>query len=282
MTESLGHINPIQSTRDPAFEREKLKKACQDFEALLTAQMIESMRPKDSEEPGGLSLGGANPLQNVFDWELARVISERSPLGIAETLMRQFEQSIGGYGEALDEAELDRLVSEAANANNLDPNLIRAVIQVESAGDPGAVSVKGAKGLMQLMDETAARYGVTDSFDPRQNVAGGAAYLNKLLKQYNGDLELTLAAYNAGEQAVARYDSIPPYKETQDYVRRVLDYYREVQAVNSPQLTAENRMTQAVDYGESTAPRSTSVDRDDLTTELPVVSRRYPIGEQDE
>jgi len=99
------------------------------------------------------------------------------------------------------------------------------VIKVESDYNPEVVSHAGASGLMQLMPATAARMGVTDVFDPRQSILGGARYLRVLANHFNGDLVLTIAAYNAGEGAVIRYRGIPPYEETQRYVRRVLRHY---------------------------------------------------------
>jgi len=117
--------------------------------------------------------------------------------------------------------EFDHHILEAANAHGVSADLVRAVIQVESAYDHLAVSSKGARGLMQLMPATARRMGVSDSFDPRQNILGGARYLALLLDLFSGDVSLALAAYNAGENAVARYKGIPPYRETRDYVRKV-------------------------------------------------------------
>jgi len=107
----------------------------------------------------------------------------------------------------------------------LDPRLVLAVIAAESAFDKSAVSPKGAQGLMQLMPETASRFGVKDAFDPEQNLRGGMSYLAWLLEQFPGRLDHAVAAYNAGEEAVERYRGIPPYAETQEYVRRVLGYY---------------------------------------------------------
>lgn len=108
----------------------------------------------------------------------------------------------------------------------VDPKLVHAIISVESGWDPRAVSRKGAQGLMQLMPQTAARYGVRDVFDPLENIEGGARYLRDLLHEFNGDLRLALAAYNAGGEAVRHYRGIPPYPETQEYVRAVLAAYR--------------------------------------------------------
>jgi soluble lytic murein transglycosylase-like protein len=115
----------------------------------------------------------------------------------------------------------DAHIQDASVRHGVSRELIRAVIQVESGFDRFAVSASGARGLMQLMPRTARRFGVVDRFDARQNIFGGTRYLRALLDRYEGDVSLTAAAYNAGESAVARYDGIPPFKETRDYVREV-------------------------------------------------------------
>ncbi len=116
-------------------------------------------------------------------------------------------------------------VHSMAPRYGLDPGLVLAVIAAESAFDRQAVSPKGAQGLMQLMPQTASRFGVADAFDPEQNLHGGMTYLAWLLKQFPGRLDHAIAAYNAGEEAVEQYRGIPPYTETREYVRRVLGYY---------------------------------------------------------
>ncbi len=117
-------------------------------------------------------------------------------------------------------------IREAATLYQIPEELIRAVIKVESDYDPRAVSSAGAQGLMQLMPETALRMQIHDSFDPRLNIFGGVRYLRVLANHFNGNLELTVAGYNAGEGAVMRYGGIPPYEETQHYVTKVLYYYQ--------------------------------------------------------
>jgi soluble lytic murein transglycosylase-like protein len=120
----------------------------------------------------------------------------------------------------------DSFIETAARQHSVEPALLRAVIVVESGFNTKAISKAGARGLMQLMPATAKRYGVRNSYDPRQNIQGGARYLSDLLKRYRNDLELVLAAYNAGETAVERYGrSIPPFSETRHYVPRVLGIY---------------------------------------------------------
>ena len=113
-----------------------------------------------------------------------------------------------------------------ADLQDVDPFLVRAVIQVESGGNPEAISPKGAMGLMQLMPGTARELGVEDPMHPHQNVKGGITYLSQMIKRFSGDLKLALAAYNAGPAAVEKYRGIPPYEETRAFVDRVLKIYR--------------------------------------------------------
>jgi len=121
--------------------------------------------------------------------------------------------------------EIDRAIDEAAQKHNVDPNLVRAVVKVESNFNSQAVSRAGAMGLMQLMPSTARTLNVSNPFDPKQNVDAGVRHLKGLLDSYNGDVRLSLAAYNAGQGAVARNNGIPPYAETQNYVRRITQLY---------------------------------------------------------
>jgi soluble lytic murein transglycosylase-like protein len=128
----------------------------------------------------------------------------------------------------------DESIREAATLYQIPEELVRAVIKVESDYDPRAVSRAGAQGLMQLMPDTAVRMQVRDVMDPRENVLGGVRYLRVLANMFNGDLQLTLAGYNAGENAVVRFGGIPPYDETEDYVVRVLTYYRRYRDTKDP------------------------------------------------
>lgn len=135
----------------------------------------------------------------------------------------------GGYSLAKMErnrSKLTPLIDEVAKEQRLHPGLLHAMVRVESAYNPQAVSKKGARGLMQLMPATASRYGVYDSYDPKQNLEGGARYLSDLLKKFEYDISLALAAYNAGENAVVRAgNTIPPFPETINYVDKVLGEY---------------------------------------------------------
>lgn len=126
--------------------------------------------------------------------------------------------------------KFDELFNEIARTYNLDPKLLHAIAKVESNYNPRAVSPKGALGVMQLIPSTARLVGVSDPFDPRENIHGGARYLRYLLDKF-GDLTLALAAYNAGPKAVEAYGGIPPYSETQRYVRSVLSLYQRLKEV---------------------------------------------------
>lgn len=125
---------------------------------------------------------------------------------------------------------IDELISKYSEKNGLDEKFVKALIRQESGFQPNAKSHAGAMGLMQLMPGTAKELGVTDAFNPEQNIMGGTKYIGNLLKQYGGNKELALAAYNAGPGAVKKYGGIPPYTETQNYVKKVLSNYQNYQA----------------------------------------------------
>jgi soluble lytic murein transglycosylase len=122
--------------------------------------------------------------------------------------------------------ELEPVIVRHSRIHGLHPALIRAVIKAESNFDPAAISRAGAVGLMQLMPQTAMQLDVQDVYNPDQNIGGGTKYLRQLLDRFNGNLPLALAAYNAGETTVDRYQSLPPFEETRRYVKKVLHYYR--------------------------------------------------------
>jgi soluble lytic murein transglycosylase-like protein len=139
---------------------------------------------------------------------------------------RKIEVESARFHALLSERELEPVIKRHSSQQQLHPALIRAVIKAESNFDPRAVSRAGAMGLMQLMPQTAVRLDVRDTFDPDENVGGGAKYLRQLLDRFHGNLPLALAAYNAGENIVDRYQALPPIDETRQYVRKVLRYYR--------------------------------------------------------
>lgn len=158
-------------------------------------------------------------------FKVHRQVGER-PSAVAATLASEVR-----YFTARDRKRYDRHIRAAARSTRLEPALIHAVISAESAYNPFARSRKGATGLMQLMPETAKRYGVKNLLDPAQNIRGGARYLRDLMDLFDNDLRLALAAYNAGENAVLRAGRrIPPYPETMTYVPRVMNYYQRYRA----------------------------------------------------
>jgi soluble lytic murein transglycosylase-like protein len=174
---------------------------------------VENVERQDDMALLTLEGGGtiAVPAGRVSNWwELAREVPRRARHDAGAA----WRARAGQYAE---------VIGQAAKRHDLDPVLLTAVAEVESAFDPQAVSHKGARGLLQLMPATAERFGVRDSFDASQNVDGGARYLRWLLDRYEGSTELALAGYNAGEAAVDRYQGIPPYRETENYVNRVLN-----------------------------------------------------------
>ena len=163
----------------------------------------------------------------------AQIYTRRKQNGVIEATnvpsARDFRLTYPGKGRLIHSrgfrasysGQYDRHIEDAAAHHGVSAELVRAVIQVESEFDALAVSSKGARGLMQLMPFTATRFGVADSFDARQNIFGGVRYLRLLLDMFKGDVDLALAGYNAGENAVLRYRGIPPYKETQGYVQKI-------------------------------------------------------------
>jgi soluble lytic murein transglycosylase-like protein len=151
----------------------------------------------------------ANPTSPLRTYQVANA-SVSAPVRTTRPVSRQYRN------------DFDDLITEHSRAQGVRPDLVRAVIQVESGYNPSARSPKGAMGLMQLMPATAAGLGVVRPYDPEQNIRGGVAYLRRLLERFENNEELALAAYNAGPEAVGRYGNrVPPYRETRDYVQKV-------------------------------------------------------------
>lgn len=240
-----GGASPDMQNVDP-----KKWKIAQDFEAMFIHQMLKSMRNTVSEESiSGEESSGRRIFTEMLDEEMSKRASRQGGLGLAELIYRHMGEnttapekmvplnmlrntaySTGAASVRRASAEqIDGWVEEASATLQVDPNLVRSVIQQESAGNSTAYSPKGAKGLMQLMDGTARDMGVTQVWDGRQNVIGGTRYLKQLLERFDGDESLALAAYNAGPEAVRKHGGIPPYTETQDYVKKVLGYRRQLQ-----------------------------------------------------
>ena len=146
-------------------------------------------------------------------------------------------------------ADIDNFIVESGRRNSVDPLLLYSIMHQESSFKPRALSHKGARGLMQLMPGTASRFGVTNIWDPKQNIEGGARYMRFLLNLFSGDVRLALAGYNAGEGAVMKYGyRVPPYSETREYVRRIGNRYsliRDPQAATSANTVSENQLATA-------------------------------------
>ena len=146
-------------------------------------------------------------------------------------------------------AEVEAIVKRLAPQYEIDPQLVMALIAVESAFNPNAVSPKKAQGLMQLIPETAERFGVQRVFNPVENIKGGLAYLRWLMAFFQGDVRLVLAAYNAGERAVERYRGIPPYEETRNYVRRITSMYKKATHPYRPDVAAPSPIMSLLQRG---------------------------------
>ncbi len=246
---------PIHNNQQPKQNNSSRQtwKAAREFEAVFTSLMMKSMR-KTVFDDGLIEKSlGEKIYTDMLDLEYAKIVSNNASFGLAEQIVKQISQmnyqpgmlaalqNIGnqpwmidhrmvpGNQTTYDTASLKKRVAhwneyidEASSRYTIDRSLISAVIAQESAGNPYAVSHAGAKGLMQIIDSTAQELGVKHIFNPRENIMAGTRYLDRLLKEFDGNETLALASYNAGPAAVKKYNDVPPYKETQNYVARVL------------------------------------------------------------
>jgi len=149
-----------------------------------------------------------------------------SPYLVEECDYADVEYRLSSIGGKKAERLLHAIVIQTASRHQVDPALVKAIIMAESGYNTRAISKKGAKGLMQLMPATAQALGVEDIFNPKQNISGGVRYFKKLVTQFDGDVELALAAYNAGSRNVRHFQGIPPFKATQSYIKKVFKYYK--------------------------------------------------------
>lgn len=249
ITNNEKHLSRI-SERFSDVQKTKLAKAARDFEGLLTSMMLKSMT-KTTEGLFGEEGFGGGILDTVFENELSSLMANSSNTGIAEMIYKKLTgEEIEAVKKALEMKappvktntenthpaispankslykleKFDDIINEASQKYNVDKNLIKSVILTESAANEKAKSVANAKGLMQLIDSTARNMGVKNVWDPRENIFGGTKYLSNLIRQYNGDVKLALAAYNAGPGNVDKYNGVPPFNETKNYIARVFGY----------------------------------------------------------
>lgn len=245
-------------SRFSAEEKTKLAKASRDFESMLTSMMLKSM----TKTTGGL-LGeegyGNDVFDTFFENEIASEITDTKGLGIAESIYKKMtgedlpmKEFLIKYRPSIKDivkpeadsqtnavqpstSAVERLkkyepiIQEASTKHGVPVNLIKSIILTESAAKANAVSKADAKGLMQLMDGTAKDMGVRNSMNPVQNIHGGTKYIAQMLKEFDGDLQKSLAAYNAGPGNVQKYNGIPPFNETQNYVTRVMGYLKHLE-----------------------------------------------------
>jgi soluble lytic murein transglycosylase-like protein len=243
-------LKQLKQNIESASDKKELKKAAEEFESLFVYQLLKAMR-KTVIKSGLLGDGfGGDIFQSMWDEKIAEQVALHGRLGLAEMVIRSLNnpkekdqqellRQMSSYLEKTQSAgktsirrltdklkPFEKTIKAVAKEVKLNPRLIQAVILAESGGNPEAVSPKGAKGLMQIMEETARMLQIQNLFDPKENIKGGAIYLKSLLLEFGGNLKLALAAYNAGPGNVKKHGGIPPFKETRDYVRKVLSYFK--------------------------------------------------------
>ncbi len=233
---------PARKLKDE-HETARARRACQEFESIFIHKMLSSMRAAFESEKGEDEDFGGEMFKSMMDEQLGIALARAGGIGLARLLGKSLgieddlppagsglprntpmETGITAYERAKVGPGLEAYepaIKAAASDSGVSENLIKAVILQESGGDARAVSGKGAKGLMQLMDATAKELGVENSFNPVENIRGGARYLAGLLREFKGDVELALASYNAGMGTVKKFGGVPPYKETREYVEKV-------------------------------------------------------------
>jgi Rod binding domain-containing protein len=253
----------------------KTQKVAKEFESIFTSMMLKSMRStlqasEDSLMPDSM---GQKIFTEMLDNEYGKMMNTHSSTGIAEMVLKELQkndtdettpslnmlnglktqswqldkqftparQTSSGSQDTLHNiAKWESYINEAGTTYNVDPKLIAAVISKESGGNPDALSSKGAKGLMQLMDSTASDMGALDSYNPLENIMAGTKYLKQMLDMHNGDEKLALASYNAGPAAVNHYQGVPPYAETQQYVDSVLSLKNKIPETSFTSIKGSN------------------------------------------
>ncbi len=241
-----------------ASEKQRMLEVSKQFESLLTSMMLKSMNQTTEGGMFGESSFGGDFFNSIFQFELADKISEGSGLGVASQIYKRLTgenlstevlnpkltplkkqskieitnnsteiPSVQPSNQSLNRlSKYDEIIDYASETYGVDKNIIKSVILAESSAKENAVSTANAKGLMQIIDSTAQYLGINNVFDPKENILGGAKYLSELLRKYDGNLKFALAGYNAGPGNVDKYNGIPPFSETQTYVKRVIGYLK--------------------------------------------------------
>lgn len=246
--QKVDHAQGSQKGKESSLQKlGQLKKAAQNFEAIFISKILQNMRR--GMKSGLFGDGVSSDIYNsMFDESIAKAIASKGGFGLSDIITKSLKkdtgtkdgtlgQTLADYwrrpvkttrGQRVDRRWDRAIISEAANKYGVDAKLVEAIIKVESNYNAKAVSPKGAAGLMQLMKATAGELGVKNRFDPRENIFAGVKYFRGLLAHFDNKLELALSAYNAGAAAVEKYKGIPPYDETQKYVQKVLQAYRDL------------------------------------------------------
>ncbi len=263
---SLDKIqNENLKTKMDSLKDKQLMKACKSYEAMFFKMMFDEMIKTTSLSKSFGKGAGGEFFKDMFLHDLSENVAGGSnSSGLAKMIYDQIQQGRNPHKNQSPASDIQQkktplreinkddilrempfkeltnlrsrisgtlkyndLIEEISEKEEVDSALVKAIVKNESAGNYRAVSKAGAKGLMQLMDSTAEEMGVSDSFDPKQNINGGVKYLKKLLKTFDNDYELSLAAYNSGIGTVKKYGGIPPYGETENYVKKVLADYQE-------------------------------------------------------
>ena len=258
ITNEQKHIPFAPSAKNLSLtEKQKLAQVSKQFESLLTSMMLKSMNQTSGGMFGENNFGG-DIFDTIFQSEIADQISNGTGLGVAEQIYKKLtgenfstevlnpklepiikQPKIEVKTDTLEipvvkpsNQSINRLskyediIQQASETYGVDMNIIKSVILAESSAKENAVSTANAKGLMQIIDSTAKYLGINNVWDPKENIMGGAKYLSELLRKYNGNLKFALAGYNAGPGNVDKYNGIPPFTETQTYVKRVIGYVR--------------------------------------------------------
>ena len=238
-------------------EKQRMADVSKQFESLLTSMMLKSMNQTTGGMFGEDSFGG-DFFDSIFQYEIADKISQGTGLGVADEIYKRLTGEklstevlnpklnpiikqpkievttstleiplVKPSNQSLDRlSKYDEIIDRASETYGVDKNIIKSVILAESSAKENAVSTASAKGLMQIIDSTAKYLGINNVWDPKENIMGGAKYLSELLRKYNGNLKFALAGYNAGPGNVDKYNGIPPFTETQTYVKRVIGYLK--------------------------------------------------------